>query len=291
MSSQPTHHGVIVGIDGSPLSEVAVDWAARDALHRGVPLTVVHIQLSVDARLWLDLPISDDYVSARDRKCRDILSQAVRIAGLATGNKVNVSQLTLSGNPVSTLVDLSKDATMIVVGSRGLGAIAGPLLGSVSSGVLHHAHCPVAVYHNEFHGKAAPVVVGIDGSPASEAAVAIAFDEASYRGVPLVAVHTYSDAVADDGFAYANWSTVVTQAEESLSERLAGWQEQYPEVTVRRVVARDWPAHQLLEQAKAAQLVVVGSHGRGGFAGLLLGSVSSAVAQSAGVPVIVARSS
>jgi nucleotide-binding universal stress UspA family protein len=289
MSSQPTHHGVIVGIDGSPLAEVAVDWAARDALHRGVLLTVVHVKSSVDAGLWPDLPISDDYLTARDRKSREIISQAVRIAGLATGHGVDVAPLTVSGNPVSTLVDLSKDATMVVVGSRGVGAIAGRLLGSVSSGVLHHAHCPVAVFHNEFHGKAAPVVVGIDGSPASEAAVAIAFDEASHRGVPLVALHTYSDAVADDGFAYADWSTVVTQAEESLGERLAGWQEQYPDVVVRRVVARDWPAHQLLAQAKAAQLVVVGSHGRGGFAGLLLGSVSSAVAQSAGVPVIVAR--
>lgn len=288
MSSQPTHHGIIVGVDGSSASELAVDWAARDAVLRGLPLTVVHVLPTHEAALWVDVPIPEEYLKAAEIKGRTIVSGAVEIAGQATDHRVRVVELAVSGHPVSTLLDLSKDAAMVVVGSRGLGAISGRLLGSVSSGVLHHAHCPVAVFHDEYHPHA-PVVVGIDGSPASEAAVAIAFDEASRRRVPLTAVHTYTDAVADEGFAYANWTMVVEQAEEALGERLAGWQERYPDVTVRRVVARDWPAHQLLEQAKDAQLVVVGSHGRGGFAGLLLGSVSSAVAQSAGVPVIVAR--
>jgi nucleotide-binding universal stress UspA family protein len=289
MSTHSAHHGIVVGVDGSPASEAAVDWAARNAFLRGVSLTVVHVLPSIATGLWLDVSIPDEYLASHDRRGHEIVTQAVRIAEAVAGGKIVVSQLTVSGNVVSTLVDLSKDAEMIVVGCRGLGAITGRLLGSVSSGLLHHAHCPVAVWHDGYHPDA-PVVVGIDGSPSSESAVSIAFDEASRRGVPLVAVHTYSDASADEGFAYTNWAMVVAQAEECLAERLAGWQERYPDVTVRRVVARDWPAHQLLEQSKAAQLVVVGSHGRGGFAGLLLGSVSSAVAHSARVPVIVARS-
>lgn len=288
MPNQPTHHGIVVGADGSPAAELAVDWAARDALSRGLPLTIVHVLPTAEASLWLDVPITGDYLEAHERKGRKILSEAVRIAVLAAGEKLVITQLAVSGHAVPTLVDLSMDATMVVVGSRGLGAISGALLGSVSSGLLHHAHCPVTVYHDENHGNG-HVVVGIDGSSASEAAVAIAFDEASRRGVQLIAVHTYSDAIGDEGFLYVDWTMVVEQAREALAERLAGWQECYPDVTVRRVVARDWPAHQLLEQSKVAQLVVVGSHGRGGFAGMLLGSVSTAVAQAARVPVIVAR--
>ena len=122
---------------------------------------------------------------------------------------------------------------MIVVGCRGLGAIGRRLMGSVSWGVVHHAHCPVAVIHDEDPlmptPAVAPVVVGIDGSPASEAATALAFEEASRRGVELVAVHAWSDfAVAE--LPGIEWSDLQKQAEEALAERLAGWQERYPDV-------------------------------------------------------------
>ncbi len=133
------------------------------------------------------------------------------------------------------------------------------------------------------------MAVGIDGSPASEFATAIAFDEASRRGVELVAVHTWMNNsdfavdVAPDG--------LTEQADEELAQRLAGWCERYPDVTVRRVVGQDNPAHHLVQESRRAQLLVVGSHGRGGFAGLLMGSVSWAVAQAARIPVIVARQS
>ena len=132
------------------------------------------------------------------------------------------------------------------------------------------------------------IVVGVDGSPASELAIAIAFDEASWRGVELVAVHAWSDTSMFE-FRVPDWSRVRSEAEELLAERLAGWQERYPDVDVVRVVECDQPARQLLEQSKSAQLLVVGSHGRGGFTGMLLGSVSTAVVHTARTPVIVAR--
>jgi nucleotide-binding universal stress UspA family protein len=193
---------------------------------------------------------------------------------------------------VPVLADLSSSAQMIVVGSRGRGALARSLLGSISTGLAHHAHCPVAIIHDEDplmpHPSKAPVVVGVDGSPASEGALAIAFEQASFRGVDLVAVHAWSDSGVLE-FPGADWSTLQAAGEETLSERLAGWQERYPDVPVRRVVVADKPAHQLIEQAESAQLLVVGSHGRGGFTGMLLGSVSTSVVHGARMPVIVAR--
>ena len=178
----------------------------------------------------------------------------------------------------------------MVAGSGGAGQL-GRLLGSVSTGLVYHAHCPVAVIRAEEASAAnqnAPVLLGIDGSPASEAASAWAFDEASRLGVPLVALHVWSD-VGVFPIPGLDWQKYESQAEEILAERLAGWQEQYPDVLVQRRLECDQPARWLLEESDHAQLVVVGSHGRGGFAGMLLGSVGAAVVQSAKVPVIVVR--
>jgi nucleotide-binding universal stress UspA family protein len=159
--------------------------------------------------------------------------------------------------------------------------------------LVHHAHCPVAVVHDEalldMTAGEAPVVVGVDGSAPSELAVSVAFDEASRRAVDLVAVHTWSDDMRFGVDERAD--TTPTRVDEDLAQRLAGWCARYPEVGVRRVVGQGNPAHRLLAESEQAQLLVVGSHGRGGFSGLLLGSVSSAVAQAARVPVIVVRES
>jgi nucleotide-binding universal stress UspA family protein len=134
--------------------------------------------------------------------------------------------------------------------------------------------------------------VGIDGSPKSELATAIAFDEASRRKVGLTALHTWSDVSVFDSIISLpgpGWQALRAVEDETLAERLAGWSERYPDVPVRRLIARIEPAVQLVDASESAQLVVVGSHGRGGFAGMLLGSVSAAVVLMARAPVIVAR--
>ena len=152
------------------------------------------------------------------------------------------------------------------------------VLGSVSSAVAHYANCPVAIIPDADlpDPKHAPVLVGVDGSPISDRATAIAFDEASRRGVELVALQALSD-VAERELPESDWAELEAEAERRLAESLAGWQERYPDVMVNRVVVRDRPARQLIAHSESAQLVVVGS-------GMLVGSVSNAVLHCAGSP-------
>jgi nucleotide-binding universal stress UspA family protein len=294
MSTSPTHHGILVGVDGSPPSKVAVDWAAREAAMRGIPLSIIHVIQSPAVRMWPEVPMPRDVLARMERDSEEILSDASRIAKEATAEtrQIHIETETIAGGVLPTLIDLSKDAEMIVAGCRGTGPINRRLLGSVSRGLIQHAHAPVAVIHDEdplmAYPAKAPVLVGIDGSPVSEAATAVAFEEASRRGVDLIALHVWSDFALYD-VPETELPALQRRAEETLSERLAGWQERYPDVHVRPVVALNRPVHQLLERSEAAQLTVVGSHGRGGFAGMLLGSVSLAVAESARMPVLVVR--
>ncbi len=294
MAGGQQHFGVVVGVDGSAPSDAAVRWAAREAVLRKLRLTLVHAT-ATPALPWLGAPVPAELRQREELASQAILDGAVKIAEdtIKDGGRAEIESQLLHSAPVPTLVEMSKDADMVVAGARGLGAVGSVLLGSVSTGLIHHACCPVAVIHQEALLQSPAVhdsvLLGSDGSLASELATAIAFEEASLRGTRLVALHAWRDADMAH-IPSMEESALRTAAEETLAERLAGWRERYPEVSVTRIVEYDRPATHLLDRSKIAQLVVVGSHGRGGFAGMLLGSVSTAVAQAARTPVIVARS-
>jgi nucleotide-binding universal stress UspA family protein len=284
--------GIVAAVDDSTASGAALRWATREAGLRHIPLTLVHA-ISPELATGVDVPaLPPGLARWQHDHGRKLLNDGVKTAerACAAHGPTEIHTELLACSAVPALVDLSKDAELIVAGARGSRRWAGRLLGSVSSGLLRHAHCPVAVIHDEVDDSAAgaPVLVGIDGSPASEPATAIAFDAASRRNVDLIALHAWSDADVSE-WPGIDWPGSQPMAEQVLAERLAGWQERYPDVAVHRVVVCDQPARQLVAHSAEAQLVVVGSRGRGGFAGMLVGSVGESVAQLVRVPVIVAR--
>lgn len=284
--------GILVAVDGSAESHAAVRWAAHEGLLRDLAVTVVHVVAPVVVT-WPVANLGSSFSQWQEESAQYVVEQAQKQirAEVGEARPPEVQVHVLYDNVASGLVHMSGDADMIVAGSRGLGAIGGAILGSVSRTLLHHAHCPVVVVHAveapAVDGDA-PVLVGIDGSPASEAATALAFDEASRRRVDLVALHAWSD-VGTFPVLGIDWHQYEDAGHEVLGERLAGWQEQYPDVRVQRRIVCDQPARRLIDESQNAQLVILGSRGRGGFAGMLLGSVSTAVAEMAQCPVVVVR--
>ncbi|GLY38199.1 universal stress protein [Amycolatopsis sp. NBRC 101858] len=289
---------ITVGVDGSTGSTAAVTWAAKLASLRHLELRIVHgLQI---AGLYYGGGLSGigatTLVDAIRADAERHLADARALAASIDENLVITTAMP-NDPPVPLLIEESRHARLLVVGRTGTGGFTGMLIGGTAGTVAAHAHCPVAVVRGRADSAAfadsGPVVVGADGSPNSEQALAIAFEEASLRGVPLVAVHAWSDVTYEDtrGTARIRTQPETLEADEErlLGQRLAGWQEKYPDVEVRRQVVRDRPRHLLLDASETAQLVVVGSRGRGGFTGMLLGSTSQALVQHAQCPVLVVR--
>lgn len=283
-------YGILVAVDGSTESEAAIAWAADEAAMRKQPVTLMHVIEPVVVT-WPVRYLEAGYRRWQEDHAELVIELAQKVVQAAVGDsKVRIQCEVRYGTVPTELIAASKKATMTVSGSRGLGAIGAGLLGSVSRGLLHYARGPVAVVRpsKDAADRTLPVLLGVDGSPASEAATAFAFDEASRRGVDLVALHAWSDVSTVPPWG-PEWRAYEQEGGEILAERLSGWQERYPDVHVRRRLVGDRPAQSIIDESARAQLVVLGSRGRGGFARLLLGSVSTAVAESSHVPVVVLR--
>ena len=150
MSTPTKHRGILVGVDGSPASKVAADWAARDAALRKVPLTVVHVLSPPVVMSWPETPTPPGFRDWQESHGHSIIRDALKIVESAIqAEPIQVDREMVTGPTVATLLDLSKDAEIFAVGSRGLSGTRRLLLTSVSSALVHHAHCPVAVSHDE----------------------------------------------------------------------------------------------------------------------------------------------
>ncbi|MBF6080589.1 universal stress protein [Nocardia cyriacigeorgica] len=282
----PDSAPVVVGADGSRSAIGAVRWAAADAARHGSPLHIVYaIGVPIDVGPTLGYaPIDAESYRKAGQHALDEAREIATAAAAPIG-PIEIETIVREAAPVPLLRDRSATARILVVGTRGLGALRRGLLGSVSTSLARHAHCPVAVIPEFAERTAGPVVVGTDCSPSSAHAIAVAFDQAAGRGAELVAVTAWSEF-----YRYLSRAELDAEARAKLSEALAPWRTRYPDVPVRLVVAEERPARLLLDTAADAQLLVVGSHGHGGFVGMTLGSVSQAVLHAGECPVIIARS-
>lgn len=283
---------IVVGIDGSPYQPAVLDWAVAEARLRHRPLALVHgfewstLGTSFEAAPYgaVQEMIHDNAVRVRDEA-----AAAVR----AAAPDVEVTARVVNGSPATVLVRESARAALVVVGHRGRGGFAGLLVGSVAAKVAAHADCPVLVVRpvSGSGPNAGRVVVGVDGSSHTEALLEFAFQAASLRGLGLTAVHAWRwPASTEPGdMLPLVYDVEDVRAEEIrlLTEITSGWQEKYPDVNVRRVVVRERPAQALLEAAQGAALLALAARGRGGFTGLLLGSVGLAALHHAPCPIAI----
>ncbi|MFI6430972.1 universal stress protein [Rhodococcus oryzae] len=292
---------ILVGVDGSTGSDNAVRWAAVDAALRHSPLWLVAIYAK-PFDVFRSASSAEIYIGEQEVAGGRLLRDATELAHSASERlgEVTVQTALLGGRPAPLLLDLAQDARMLVVGSRGLGELTGGIVGSVSSAVAAHAPCPVVVVKALPEPEEAvldgPVIVGVDGTPTSEPAIAAAMEEASLRQADVTAVHAWTDVdLSSTTFGDretclpVNWSAVEAQEHVTLAEQMAGWKEQFPEVGIRRVVVQDRPVRELAAISTDAQLLVVGSRGRGGFKGMLLGSTSRALLHLVDCPLMIVR--
>lgn len=292
---------IVVGVDDSPQSAAAVKWAAREAqLHKSA-MTLVHvIEPAPRSRgTWAGVPVYPDHARLHGEKMAayQTLATAQRAAMDAIGpsDGLRVHHEVLMGPVAQTLAACAQHADMLAVGCRNHNVLARTLFRSTSSTLIHQAQCTVAFIHNGNSPNARPtkdpVLVGVDASPDSDPALAVAFDEASRRGVDLIAFHAWDDEgpikFGQPAHSPIEWANYKAEEQRFLGERLAGWSERYPEVSVRKIVAADRPVPGLLRWAQRAQLLVLGSH-PDRFTDRLHRSVRSAVVAASQIPVIIA---
>ncbi|WP_171064615.1 universal stress protein [Actinomadura soli] len=289
MNTEPIT-GVVVGYDGSEGSVRALDWAADEARARGMLLTVLHAWGA-----YRGGPIAVPVLDVR-RIAEGTLNGALEHVRKVMP-EVKVRAVLKRWPAPGSLIEAGESADLIVLGPRGLGGFTGLVLGSVGAQVAAHAACPVIIVRGapgphleqEQGQSAGRVVVGVDGSAASRAALAMGFAEADARGLSLSAVVAWDPTPAKDLSALVDEAGLRQAAETALARMMIPLCERHSGVEVKTELVTGAPREVLIDAAGDARLLVVGSRGLGGFRGLLLGSVSHALVHHAPCPVAVVR--
>ncbi|MFC4015166.1 universal stress protein [Nonomuraea purpurea] len=278
---------IIVGVDGSVAARAAVEWAANDAFRAGEPLRIVYAvdRSPYQIGRYPDAALPDVLLGEGSRILRE--AETLVHERLPT---IEVTTEDVEGKPAEVLREQAKDATEIVVGSRGLGGFTGALLGSVSAHVAGHAHCPVVVVRGEPRPAGGEVVVGVDDSQECLPALAYAFEQAKLRHRPLRVMHAWQLPV----HAFApeisyDMDEVRAAQHRTVRDHVALFSGDYPHVEVVEDAQCAHPVEALTDASQRAELLVVGSHGRGALTSILLGSVSRGVLHHAHCPVAVVR--
>jgi nucleotide-binding universal stress UspA family protein len=284
---------VVAGIDGSGCARHAARWAAAEAVRRHVPLLLVHAySLPASGHSGYNPYPPNMLTELREDGNALLHDTAAELRRQHPTLQVSTQQT--YGDASTVLRQVSADAALTVVGGHGNGRFAAVALGSVAADIASANPVPVAVIRSGDTPESGPVVVGVDGSPTTEAALAFAFAAAADRGADLLAVHCWVEPgrtgpFATDAAVVVDLDRVKKAEKRLLAGRLAEWIDKYPGVTVRQVLVEGSPASTLLSYAGTAHLIVVGNRGRGGIVGMLLGSTSLTLITHSPVPVVVAR--
>jgi nucleotide-binding universal stress UspA family protein len=278
---------IVIGVDGSPGATSALDWGLELAGRRQAPVRLVH---AFAPPAW-DLHIGAHHdVGALDvgyRAAQKLLEQIVDDAR-SRHPDLSITSRLVDDAAASALIEESREAATIVLGAHGARGFSNLVAGSTTMNVASHSHCTVVAIPTDRTNAAAAkgIVVGVDGSPVTQAAIAWAMREAAATGQPVTAVHAWVDPVSMSPMTQdtAGYSRA---REEALTEMLAPWLAKHPAVDVTLHVVREHSVHALAAAAQGAQLLVVGCHGRGAVRSMMLGSVSHGVLHLATCPVAV----
>jgi nucleotide-binding universal stress UspA family protein len=282
---------VIVGIDGSETSLAALRWAALDAVRRAAALSVLSAYTGVIS--GMRPMVSPELERAQQTRAEQTVQEALATAR-EVGPGLAIDGRSVLGDPAGVLLEAARSASCLVVGGHGRGRLAGLLAGSVSQQVALHAQCPVAVVRGRTDVADGPVVVGVDGSASSHLAVDLAFEQAAARGCAVTIVFAYEPpplplAGLEAGVPVYDDERLRAGIGRDFGQAVARWRDQHPAVQVEQNLATGQAGSILVELSHEAQLVVVGSRGRGGFTGLLLGSVGLHLLHQADCPVLIAH--